>query len=911
MAAPLNPTEDAEGQVCASGRDQRLVAGGVADPLLPQLVAHLDRASRCDIAVSFLLDSGARLLVEHLRDFLARGGRARILVGDYLDVTEPAALRRLHDLDGELDLRVHESRGAGFHLKSYIFLEGAPAPGAGFAFVGSSNLSASALTTSIEWNYRIASSRDEAGFAEIRAAFEQLFRDYAVARVDDDWIARYEARRTRTVVAETAGEIETPPPPPEPRGIQVEALAALARTRADGFSAGLVVLATGLGKTWLAAFDSAAADARRILFIAHREEILDQAVDAFRRVHPHARIGRLDAARREGDADLVFASIQTLARTPHLARLAPDAFDYIVVDEFHHAAATTYRRAIAHFRPRFLLGLTATPDRADGADLLALCQDNLVFQRGIAEGIAGGQLCPFRYFGVPDAVDYANIPWRAGRFDPDALDVALATEARARNALEQFRALGGQRCIAFCCSQRHAAFMADFFRRAGIASVAVHAGTDSAPRATSLQRLQAGELRVIFAVDMFNEGVDVPLVDTVLMLRPTESTIVWTQQLGRGLRIAPGKRDLVVIDYIGNHRAFLAKLGALAGMLGREDQSAGALRELLAAIVTGRIGLPPGCAITYDLEAKAILDALLEPSRNATLLEAFYRDFADRHGVRPTALAVFHAGFSPRMNADGSWLGFVHRMGGLGADADVFLAARVALGKLERSVLAIETGLVLRALIEAGPSGETVALRDLARRLAETATRSGLRHDPSLATLEDPETVAAALRGRIIPRLVETLRGPRTPLLSFADDRLGFVPAISAATLGRLAGEILDWRLAEAGGEGRDIICNVQRNARGQPILFLPGGAAGRAFPRGDLDALADGEHVVIRVARIAINRVVAKDASENILPAILRRWFGEDAGKPGTGFKVWLRRRGDRVTMEPISRARAAAIDG
>jgi superfamily II DNA or RNA helicase/HKD family nuclease len=891
-----------------AARARRLIAGGGADPLLPHLVAHLDRASRCDVAVSFLLDSGARLLVEHLRDFLARGGRARILVGDYLEVTEPAALRRLRDLDGALDLRVHESRGVGFHLKSYIFLEDAAGAGEGFAFVGSSNLSAPALTSSIEWNVRIAARDDASGFAEIRMAFERLFADYAVTRVDDAWIAAYEARRTRIAVTEAATEIETPLAPPEPRAIQLEALAALARTRTDGFSAGLVVLATGLGKTWLAAFDSAQAQARRILFVAHREEILDQAVDTFRRVHPRARIGRLDATRRQSDADLVFASIQTLGRDAHLARLAPDTFDYVVVDEFHHAAAATYRKAITHFRPKFLLGLTATPDRSDGADLLALCQDNLVFQRAIAEGIAGGQLCAFRYFGVPDTVEYADIPWRNGRFDLDVLDVKLATEARAQNALEQFRALGGTRCIAFCCSQRHATFMADFFRRAGIASAAVHAGSGSAPRATSLQRLQAGELRVIFAVDMFNEGVDVPLVDTVLMLRPTESAIVWTQQLGRGLRVAPGKRDLVVIDYIGNHRVFLTKLGALAAMLGREDPSMPALRDLLAAIATGRIALPPGCAITYDLEAKAILDALLEPARDATLLEAFYRDFADRHGMRPTALEVFHAGFSPRANADGGWLGFVQRMGGLGSDAATFEVMRVALGRLERTARATEAAIVLRALLDSGDPGERVTIAELARRMPRVVARWGGRLAPSLAVFDDAAAAQAGLRERIVPRLLVTLRGPHTPLLTLADDRLGFAQAAIAASLGRLVGELVDWRLAEALGDGRDAVCNVQRHGGGQPLLFLPGGAAGRAFPRGDLDALADGRLVVISVRKIAINRIVAKGERENILPEMLRRWFGDDAGKPGTGFKVWLRRRGDRVTLEPMSPARAAA---
>jgi HKD family nuclease len=339
----------------SSQADQQRLIKGAEDPLLPHLILHMDQADTCDIAVAFLLDSGARRIVEHLKDFLARDGFARILVGDYLDVTEPVALRRLSDLQGNLSLRVYQSKSKAFHLKSYAFLAGPE----GVAFVGSSNLSESALTDSIEWNYKVISSHDERGFQEIRQGFEALFDDYATASVTPAWIDTYERRRQVTNrLADVAVPPELPLPKPEPHPIQLEALAALERTREEGFSAGLVVLATGLGKTWLAAFDCDRPEFNRILFVAHREEILDQAVTAYRRILPNARIGRLAAEKREIDADLLFASVQTLGRTNHLARFRPDHFDYIVIDEFHHAAATTYRRIIEHFTPKFLLGLT-------------------------------------------------------------------------------------------------------------------------------------------------------------------------------------------------------------------------------------------------------------------------------------------------------------------------------------------------------------------------------------------------------------------------------------------------------------------------------------------------------------------------------------------------------------------------
>lgn len=340
---------------------QRLVKGG-DDPLLPHLVLNLDRSTTCDMAVAFLLDSGARMIVAHLRDFLACGGQARILVGDYLDVTEPAALRRLNDLSGDLVVRVFETLDRGFHLKTYIF----KTDDEGIAFVGSSNLSKPALTSSIEWNYKVISRHERAGFSEITVGFENIFNSYQSVSANESWIRRYEARRAPPDW-KAAGMAEEPPAPMAvPHAIQQQALTALEETRREGFSAGLVVLATGLGKTWLSAFDSDRSEFRRVLFVAHREEILNQAVDNFRRVRPNASIGRLDASQRDISADLLFASVQTLGRIEHLRSFAPDAFDYIVIDEFHHAAAATYRRIIDYFQPKFLLGLTATPERMDG-----------------------------------------------------------------------------------------------------------------------------------------------------------------------------------------------------------------------------------------------------------------------------------------------------------------------------------------------------------------------------------------------------------------------------------------------------------------------------------------------------------------------------------------------------------------
>jgi diadenosine tetraphosphate (Ap4A) HIT family hydrolase/HKD family nuclease len=348
---------------------QALVRGG-DDPLLAHLRAHLATAVRVDIAVAFVLERGLAEIDGYLKDVVRRGGYLRVLTGDYLDVTEPKALLRLLDLAalasqaaGTVELRVFETAGESFHPKAYVVHL---SDGDGVAFVGSSNLSELALGRGIEWNYRVVPARDRAGFGTVIAAFETLFRHPHTTPLDAAWVARYSARwstelrRTVTLVPEPL------PPPPEPHEVQREALAALVQTRADGNAAGLVVLATGLGKTWLAAFDTDRPEYRRVLFVAHREEILAQALATFRRIRQTAVLGLYTGDEKAPEADVLFASIQTLGRTRHLGQFSPDAFDYIIVDEFHHAAAATYRRLIDHFQPRFLLGLTATPERTDG-----------------------------------------------------------------------------------------------------------------------------------------------------------------------------------------------------------------------------------------------------------------------------------------------------------------------------------------------------------------------------------------------------------------------------------------------------------------------------------------------------------------------------------------------------------------
>lgn len=884
---------------------KRLITGG-SDHLLPHLITHMDEADACDIAVSFLLDSGARLIVEHLKDLLARGGRARILVGDYMDVTEPAALRRLADVEGDLTFRVFVADDQGFHLKTYIFMTGEE----GVAFVGSSNLSRPALTTSIEWNYKIVSSYDRNAFPQISTGFEEIFNSYSSIAVTPEWIDQYERRRNPAGLMEAGVAYEPPQPMPEPHTIQRQALAALESTRREGFTAGLVVLATGLGKTWLAAFDCDRLEYRRVLFVAHREEILNQAIETFRRVKPKARIGRFSAEHKDMKAELLFASVQTLGKSATIAQFDFDEFDYIVIDEFHHAAASTYRRIISHFRPKFLLGLTATPERSDGADLLGLCQENLVFEAGIHSGIDGGHLCPFHYYGVPDDVDYRNIPWRSASFDLTELTAAVATEARAQNALEQYRLRGGTKCIGFCCSQKHADFMADFFNRGGVSAVAVHAGSNSAPRATSLQRLAAGEIEVVFAVDMFNEGVDVPSIDTVLMLRPTESTIIWLQQLGRGLRRSESKDRLIVIDYIGNHRIFLTKLRAIASVLNANATSHGRIRELLERIGEMQLGLPHGCEVTYDLAAIDILKALVKPASTESALEEFYAEFRERHGIRPTAVEVFHSGNNPRGNSERSWFAFVERMGGLeDRDHDSWRQHHELLSELETTELTRSYKLVvLMAFMERGTFQPQLSLDELAGRVGQIASRIHTVQQDFSIDVRDQRAVKALLRKHPIDALTKLRDSRDGPYFMMDGDAFGFASAPrDPDAFAELLREVVDWRLAQYLSRNGDrpsptsLMCRVAQNTGRQPMLFLPTSEGASKLPEGPLDVMVDGQLMLANIAKIAINVVRRPDDAANVLPSLLRGWFGDDAGQAGKGQRVLLKHVDQTWSMEPV----------
>lgn len=695
----------------ATGPDQRLVTGG-DDHFLPHLSAAFARSNQADLAVSFVKTSGLRLLWPDLQAMAEAGGmhRVRVLTSDYLDITDPEALRLLLLLqESGAEVRVFATQNQdSFHLKAYVFarVENGQLV-SGTAFIGSSNISRTALRDGLEWNYRVVFPQD-AGYLEARQRFEELFANPKSIALTDSWIEAYEQRRLppSRSVAPGSHEQETPP---EPNPIQQEALHALAETRNNGYRRGLVVLATGLGKTWLAAFDAVRMGARRILFVAHREEILNQAASTFIRILPGKRVGYFTGRSRDGDVDVLCASVQTLGKASHLERFAPQHFDYIVVDEFHHAAAATYRRLLAHFAPSFMLGLTATPDRTDQSDILSLCDDNLVFGCPLFEGISSGLLAPFHYYGIHDeSVDYKEVPWRNGRFDPEELSNKLATLARARHALTQWRAKAQKRTLAFCVSTRHADYMATHFTREGVSAAAVYAGSELG-RAQALEKLEDGSLQVVFSVDLFNEGVDLPSIDTVLMLRPTESKILFLQQLGRGLRRHEGKQQLVVLDFIGNHQAFLGKPQALFGV----GATYKALAEFGRKVEKSALELPNGCYVNYDLSIVEFLKSL-----DSEGSQKDYEALRAVLGRRPSLSEFYRSGSSLQdmRRQAGHWFALVHSMGDLSAEeADVADRFKALLRDVETTAMTKSfKAVTLEAWLEQDGLRQPVALAALA-----------------------------------------------------------------------------------------------------------------------------------------------------------------------------------------------------
>ena len=603
--------------VMTGGRDQSRF-------LYYQLKMSMVRAKGIDIIVSFLMESGVRMILNDIRHALDRGACVRILTGNYLGITQPSALYLIKkEFGNRIDLRFYNDKGRSFHPKSYIFHY----ENASEIYIGSSNISKSALTSGIEWNYRFSSMADNENYQLFYHTFEDLFFHHSII-IDNEELRRYSKNWHKPAVSKDLArydsleeDIETKVEALfQPRGAQIEALYALEDSRAEGAVKGLVQAATGVGKTYLAAFDSA--KYQRVLFVAHREEILKQAAVSFQNVRRSDDYGFFYGKRKDTDKAVIFASVATLGRAEYLNKdyFPKDYFDYIVIDEFHHAVNEQYRRIVNYFTPQFMLGLTATPERMDGKNIYEICDYNVPYEISLKEAINKGILVPFHYYGVYDETDYSKLHLVQGRYDERELTEIYRNNGRRYELIyKHYMKCRSKRALGFCCSRQHAEEMAEEFCKRGIASVAVYSNSDSEfseDREKAIQKLKDQEVNVIFSVDMFNEGLDITSIDLVMFLRPTESPVVFQQQLGRGLRTYRGKEYLNVLDFIGNYEK-AGKAPLLLGEVKSFSKNRGG--------GWSDIEYPDDCIVDFDVR---LIDLLKElDKKSLTVKERINREY--------------------------------------------------------------------------------------------------------------------------------------------------------------------------------------------------------------------------------------------------------------------------------------------
>ena len=576
--------------------DTALMTNSPGEPRIgTQIVTEIPSADRIDVIMAFIRTSGLAQIEQALRRHCEAGRELRVLTTTYTGSTELSALLKLQSLGAKIKISYDET-SSRLHAKAWLFHRESGYP---TAYVGSSNLTYSAQGPGLEWNVRVSGVRNPHVVDKVSAVFDSYWSSGDFVGFSDGQFREMTARIDRGGSRPVLPPVELRLEPFQERLLEQVALA-----REQGQHRNLIVSATGTGKTVMAAVDYGRLrdelPRARLLFVAHRKEILEQARATFRYALRDASFGELWlAGERPRDYSHVFASIQSLSRA-RFSDFPPDHFDIVIIDEFHHAEASSYKSLLEYLRPVELLGLTATPERADGLDLLHWFNGKIAAELRLWDAIDQHSLVPFAYYGIADNLDYRGVVWRRGRgYDVEGVsNLITADDAWARKVIraliDKVGDVASIRALGFCVSVSHARFMARIFNAQGIASVAVWGDTPADVREKALADLTSRAVNVVFSVDIFNEGVDVPQVDTLMMLRPTDSATLFLQQLGRGLRRHRQKSLCTVIDFVGLHRAefrFDRRLRALIG---------GTRKHLESQIEAGFPLLPAGCHMEFD-----------------------------------------------------------------------------------------------------------------------------------------------------------------------------------------------------------------------------------------------------------------------------------------------------------------------
>lgn len=584
------------------------------EKVLSTLLQEFANCVEFNISVAFVTTSGIAVLFNTLLELEKKEVKGKVLVSQYLNFTQPEALKKLLSLKN-IELKIATKNNS--HSKGYIF----KTLNYYNIIIGSSNLTASALTVNKEWNLKVSGLHSSEIVNNVLSEFETDFKQ--AKTVTEDYISQYEITYNKAKASSTKEKVVSELEIIEPNTMQIEALQNLEKLRSEQKSKALIISATGTGKTYLSAFDAKAFKPKKLLFVVHRLNIAKKALDTFGKIFKNTSLGLYSGNEREIDADFVFSTVQTISRVDHLSKFSKDHFDYIIIDESHRSGANSYLRLIEYFEPRFLLGMTATPERTDGNDIFSLFDHNIAYEIRLNRAMEEGMLSQFHYFGITDLKVNNEQIENTKDFN------LLANDERVLKIIEKAQLYGTDngivRGLVFCSRNAEAKLLSNKFNQKGFKSIALSGENSEKERIDAIRCLESDDMNekidYIFTVDIFNEGIDIPKINQILMIRPTESAIIFVQQLGRGLRKIDGKDFLTIVDFIGNHdNNYLIPVALYGDTSFNKDT----LRKLISE---GSKIIPGSSTINFDEVSKEKIFKSID-SANMRLLSDLKKDYS-------------------------------------------------------------------------------------------------------------------------------------------------------------------------------------------------------------------------------------------------------------------------------------------